>query len=128
MKSQGASDALARTVAVNAITIGQVFYLLNSRYLLDSSASITAHAGNKVSAAWHRRGGNLAAALYLRSAASSAVRQQAHSALGLALAVSRGPFVFPRRRGGEADHPLDGELALHCHDSRGRDVSGLPSF
>ena len=47
MKSQGASDALARTVAVNAITIGQVFYLLNSRYLLDSSLSFTAHLGNK---------------------------------------------------------------------------------
>jgi magnesium-transporting ATPase (P-type) len=47
MKSQGASDALARTVAVNAITIGQVFYLLNSRYLLDSSFSLTAHTGNK---------------------------------------------------------------------------------
>jgi len=47
MKSQGASDALARTVAVNAITIGQVFYLLNSRYLIDSSVSLTAHKGNK---------------------------------------------------------------------------------
>src|SRR5215475_12091329 len=47
MKSQGASDALARTVAVNAITIGQVFYLLNSRYLIDSSVSLTAHRGNK---------------------------------------------------------------------------------
>jgi magnesium-transporting ATPase (P-type) len=47
MKSGGASDALARTVAVNAITIGQVFYLLNSRYLLDSSVSVTAHMGNK---------------------------------------------------------------------------------
>jgi magnesium-transporting ATPase (P-type) len=47
MKSQGASDALARTVAVNAITIGQVFYLLNSRYLLDSSLSLKAHMGNK---------------------------------------------------------------------------------
>ena len=47
MKSQGASDELARTVAVNAITIGQVFYLLNSRYLLDSSFSLTAHMGNK---------------------------------------------------------------------------------
>jgi magnesium-transporting ATPase (P-type) len=48
MKSQDASDALAlaRTVAVNAITIGQVFYLLNSRYLTDSSLSITAHLGN----------------------------------------------------------------------------------
>jgi magnesium-transporting ATPase (P-type) len=47
MKSQGASDELARTVAVNMITIGQVFYLLNSRYLLDSSLSITAHLGNR---------------------------------------------------------------------------------
>src|SRR5262249_6554355 len=46
MKSQDASDALARTVAVNAITIGQVFYLLNSRYLIDSSLSIKAHLGN----------------------------------------------------------------------------------
>jgi magnesium-transporting ATPase (P-type) len=47
MKSQGASDQLARTGAVNMITIGQVFYLLNSRYLLDSSLSFTAHLGNK---------------------------------------------------------------------------------
>jgi len=46
MKSLGASDALARTVAVNAITIGQIFYLLNSRYLLDSSLSLKAHMGN----------------------------------------------------------------------------------
>jgi magnesium-transporting ATPase (P-type) len=47
MQRQGASDALARTVAVNAITIGQCFYLLNSRYLLDSSLSLKAHLGNK---------------------------------------------------------------------------------
>ena len=47
MKSQGASDQLARTAAVNAITVGQVFYLLNSRYLLDSSLSLGAHLGNK---------------------------------------------------------------------------------
>jgi magnesium-transporting ATPase (P-type) len=47
MKSRGESDELARTVAVNAVTIGQVFYLLNSRYLLDSSFSLTAHRGNK---------------------------------------------------------------------------------
>jgi magnesium-transporting ATPase (P-type) len=47
MKVSGATDALARTVAVNAITIGQVFYLLNSRYLLDSSFGIMAHLGNK---------------------------------------------------------------------------------
>ena len=43
----GRSDELARTVAVNAITIGQVFYLLNSRYLLDISLSIKAHLGNR---------------------------------------------------------------------------------
>jgi magnesium-transporting ATPase (P-type) len=47
LKSQGASDQLARTAAVNAITIGQVFYLLNSRYLLDSSISFMAHLGNR---------------------------------------------------------------------------------
>jgi len=47
MKGQGASDDLARTVAVNAITIGQVFYLLNSRFLLDSSLSLKAHLGNR---------------------------------------------------------------------------------
>src|SRR4029077_1440924 len=47
MKSQGASDQLARTGAGNMITIGQVFSLLNSRYLLDSSFSFTAHLGNK---------------------------------------------------------------------------------
>jgi magnesium-transporting ATPase (P-type) len=47
MKDHGASDGLARTVAVNAITIGQAFYLLNSRYLLDSSLSLKAHVGNR---------------------------------------------------------------------------------
>jgi magnesium-transporting ATPase (P-type) len=47
MKAYGASDGLARTVAVNAITIGQVFYLLNSRYLIDSSLSPAAHMGNR---------------------------------------------------------------------------------
>jgi len=46
MKSQGASDPMARTAAVNAITLGQVFYLFNSRYLLNSSLSVRAHMGN----------------------------------------------------------------------------------
>ena len=46
MKNYGASDGMARTAAVNAITLGQVFYLLNSRYLLDSSLSLRAHMGN----------------------------------------------------------------------------------
>jgi magnesium-transporting ATPase (P-type) len=47
MKSHGASDELARAVAVNALVIGQIFYLLNSRYKLDSSLSLKAHLGNK---------------------------------------------------------------------------------
>ncbi len=46
MKSQGGSDPLARTVAVNALVIGQVFYLLNSRFKIDSSLSPMAHLGN----------------------------------------------------------------------------------
>jgi magnesium-transporting ATPase (P-type) len=46
MKSQNASDDVARTVAVNALVIGQVFYLLNSRYKLDSALSLKAHRGN----------------------------------------------------------------------------------
>jgi magnesium-transporting ATPase (P-type) len=47
MKSKGASDELARTVAVNTLVIGQVFYLLNSRFKTDSSLSLKAHLGNK---------------------------------------------------------------------------------
>ncbi len=47
MKSQHAADELARAVAVNALVIGQVFYLLNSRFRTDSSLSIAAHLGNR---------------------------------------------------------------------------------
>jgi magnesium-transporting ATPase (P-type) len=47
MKSKDASDELARAAAVNALVIGQVFYLLNSRYRLESSLSLKAHLGNK---------------------------------------------------------------------------------
>jgi magnesium-transporting ATPase (P-type)/biotin carboxyl carrier protein len=46
MKAGGASDELARTVAVNTLVVGQVFYLLNSRFKTDSSLSISAHKGN----------------------------------------------------------------------------------
>jgi magnesium-transporting ATPase (P-type) len=38
--------AVTAVTAVSAITIGQVFYLLNSRYLIDSSLSIRAHLAN----------------------------------------------------------------------------------
>jgi calcium-translocating P-type ATPase len=46
LSQDGATVSLARTVAVNALTIGEVFYLLNSRYLIDSSLSIKAHLDN----------------------------------------------------------------------------------
>ena len=46
-KSFGASDELARTVAVNTLVIGQIFYLLNSRFKTESSLSISAHLGNR---------------------------------------------------------------------------------
>jgi magnesium-transporting ATPase (P-type) len=45
-RSMDASDDLARTIAVNALVIGQVFYLLNSRYKFDSSLSLKAHLDN----------------------------------------------------------------------------------
>jgi magnesium-transporting ATPase (P-type)/biotin carboxyl carrier protein len=47
MKSAGVSDELARAVAVNALVIGQIFYLLNSRFKTESSLSLTAHLGNR---------------------------------------------------------------------------------
>jgi magnesium-transporting ATPase (P-type) len=47
MKQNGASDALARAVAVNALVIGQIFYLLNSRFKIGSSLSLKAHLDNK---------------------------------------------------------------------------------
>ena len=47
MKSHGGSDPLARTVAVNTLVIGQVFYLLNSRFKVNSSLSPFAHLGNR---------------------------------------------------------------------------------
>ncbi|WP_442755365.1 HAD-IC family P-type ATPase [Methylocystis sp. JAN1] len=46
MKAANASDELARTVAVNTLVVGQIFYLLNSRFKTDSSLSISAHLGN----------------------------------------------------------------------------------
>ena len=47
MKSKDAADELARAVAVNTLVVGQVFYLLNSRYKTDLSLSIAAHLTNR---------------------------------------------------------------------------------
>jgi magnesium-transporting ATPase (P-type)/biotin carboxyl carrier protein len=45
-KSTNASDELSRTIAVNTLVVGQIFYLLNSRFKTESSLSISAHLGN----------------------------------------------------------------------------------
>lgn len=47
MKNSDAADPLARAAAVNALVLGQVFYLLNSRFKFDSALSLKAYTGNK---------------------------------------------------------------------------------
>ncbi len=46
MKSIDASDAMARAVAVNALVLGQILYLINSRFKFDSSLTPRAVMGN----------------------------------------------------------------------------------
>ena len=74
MKSQGGSDPLARTVAVNALVIGQVFYLLNSRFKIDSSLSPHGPSRQPLSSGGNRGGDRAAASLHLRAAAAVPVR------------------------------------------------------
>ena len=45
--SQGVDEALARTVAVNALVVGEIFYLFNSRYIYDSILSRTGLFGSR---------------------------------------------------------------------------------
>ena len=111
MKSQNASDQLARTVAVNMITIGQIFYLLNSRYLLDSLAVFQGASWQQVPAPRHWRGHNPAAPLHLCASATGFVRQRSDPALGLATPLPGRPDFLPRRGGGEDDYPFVGLLA-----------------
>jgi magnesium-transporting ATPase (P-type) len=46
LSHHGASVELARTGAVNALILGQVFYLVNSRFLFESCLSVRALMGN----------------------------------------------------------------------------------
>lgn len=46
-KSDGDSDEIARAIAVNALVIGQIFYVFNSRFKLDSSVTPNVVRGNK---------------------------------------------------------------------------------
>ena len=115
MKSKEASDELARAAAVNALVIGQIFYLLNSRYRLDSSLSLKAHLGNKYLPM------GIGAVIILQLLFTYATPMQvlfeteASPALGLALALTRRPGVLSRGRDGEADHS---HQALRAQPSR----------
>ncbi|MBI4807454.1 MAG: cation-transporting P-type ATPase [Nitrosomonadales bacterium] len=46
-ESRGASIELARTVAVNALVTGEVFYLINCRYLIASSGNLRSFTGSR---------------------------------------------------------------------------------
>ena len=104
MKSKDASDELARAAAVNALVIGQIFYLLNSRYRLDSSLSLKAHLGNKYLPL------GIGAVVILQLLFTYAPPLQVlfeTEAIPLWVwprLIPRGLGVLPRGRGGEADH------------------------
>ena len=103
MKSQGASDELGRAVAVNALVIGQVFYLLNSRYKLEFVAVAQGASRQQISGDGDRRGRHPAAVVHLYAAVSGALRDRGDPAPGVAVAVRRRPRVLPCRRAGKAD-------------------------
>ncbi|MBI5006851.1 MAG: cation-transporting P-type ATPase [Nitrosomonadales bacterium] len=46
-ESRGASIELARTVAVNALVMGEVFYLINCRFLTASSVNLSSFTGSR---------------------------------------------------------------------------------
>ena len=108
MKSKGASDELARAAAVNALVIGQIFYLLNSRYRLDSSLSVRAHLGNK----YLPLGIGAVVVLQLLFTYARPLQvlfeTEGDTAVGLAAAAAGGPRVLPGGGDGEADSSARG--------------------
>jgi magnesium-transporting ATPase (P-type) len=111
MKSKGASDELARAVAVNALVIGQVFYLLNSRYKLDSSLSLKAASRQQVFGDGDWRDRDPSAVVHLHTAIPDPVRDRGDPTLGLAMALRRQSRVLPGRGGREARHSLSASCA-----------------
>ena len=105
MKAQGASDPLARTAAVNALVIGQVFYLLNSRFKINSSLSPLAHLGNRYLPMGIGAVDRPAAPLHVRAAVAVGVRDRGDSAWRLAVAVARRLDLLFRGGDREGDHP-----------------------
>jgi hypothetical protein len=109
-----ACDQLARTVAVNMITFGQVFYLLNSRYLLDSSLSLRAHLGNKYLSL------GIGAVVVLQLLFTYAPPlQRLFDTEAVPLRYGRGSFLVdwcsPPRGGGETHHPFVELVAAGRH-------------
>ncbi|MBK5937475.1 cation-transporting P-type ATPase [Halorhodospira halophila] len=47
MEAQGVSDELARSVAINTLVMGQVFYLFNARYILEPVTSVAGLFGSR---------------------------------------------------------------------------------
>ncbi|ABM61248.1 cation-transporting P-type ATPase [Halorhodospira halophila] len=47
MEAQGVSDELARSVAINTLVMGQVFYLFNARYILEPVTSVAGLLGSR---------------------------------------------------------------------------------
>lgn len=112
MEQNGASDALARVVAVNALVIGQIFYLLNSRYEIGSSLSLKAHLDNKylplgIGAVV------ILQLLFTYATTAGPLRNCSHSTPHLALALVRRLRVLFRGRSGEADHPANAFAGRH---------------
>ncbi len=108
MKGQGGSDPLARTVAVNTLVIGQVFYLLNSRFKIDSSLSPLAHLGNR----YLPMGIGAVVVLqllYTYAPPLQAVFETEAIPLGVwPWLFLGGPDLLPCGRDREGDHPRDG--------------------
>ena len=107
MKSQGAGDALARTAAVNALTVGQVFFLLNSRFKTESSLSLAAHKGNRYLPMGIGAVVGAAIAVHLCAAAPGHLRHRTIAAVALApSAARRGLLSSFSWRAEESVHPF----------------------
>ncbi|MFP4647679.1 MAG: cation-transporting P-type ATPase [Halorhodospira sp.] len=47
MQTQGVSEELARSVAINTLVVGQVFYLFNARYILEPVTNVAGLLGSR---------------------------------------------------------------------------------
>ena len=122
MKADGASTGMARTAAVNAITLGPGVLSpqqpLPDRFLADAARAWR----QSLALLGHRRGDRAATAVHLRAAVSRDLRQRIAAARGLALADRRRNRLLPRGGAREARHSLRARPAAGG-DSHGRATS-----